>query len=241
VKDFTGPAFHESKIEIPLPGYNVYLKKSRYFVKNPDILMKNYLIGILALPLLILIAANDLTGQPWEFIKEKDGIRIYTRKEANSSLKSYKGEAYLHTKLEKVYELIGNPKNVDWWADDISEIKILLYEKGKHVQYYLVYDVSWPITDRDLAVDAFITTDPVTGIRTVEAKPLPNVIPERTDRIRIKKYWQKWTITPQADGTIHIVLEGFVDPGGSIPAWLYNMVITETPMKVIKSVKTHTE
>jgi hypothetical protein len=137
--------------------------------------------------------------------------------------------------------LIGNPKNVDWWADDISEIKILLYEKGKHVQYYLVYDVSWPITDRDLAVDAFITTDPVTGVRTVEAKPLPNVVPERTDRIRIKKYWQNWTITPKPDGTIHIVLEGFVDPGGSIPAWLYNMVITETPMKVIKSVKTHTE
>jgi len=227
--------------------------------------MKNYLIVILVFPIFLFIVAKDLCGQTWEFIKEKDGIKIYTRKEANSSLKSYKGEAYLHAKIEKVYELIGNPKNVDWWADDISEIKILLYEKGKHVQYYLVYDVSWPITDRDLAVDAFITTDPLTGVRIVEAKPLPNVVPERTDRIRIRKYWQNWTITPMPDGTIHIVLEGFVkywqnwtitpmpdgtihvvlegfvDPGGSIPAWLYNMVITETPMKVIKSVKTHTE
>jgi hypothetical protein len=28
-----------------------------------------------------------------------------------------------------------------------------------------------------------------------------------------------------------------VDPGGSIPDWLYNMVITDTPIKVIKNVK----
>jgi hypothetical protein len=204
-------------------------------------MMKNYLIIILVFPLFLFITVKDLCGQSWEFIKEKDGIRIYTRKDANSAIKSYKGEADLHTKIEKVYELIGNPKNVDWWADDISEIKILLYEKGKHVQYYLVYDVPWPITDRDLVVDAIITTDPITGVRIVEARPLSNVIPERTDRIRIKKYWQTWTITPKPDGTIHVILEGFVDPGGSIPAWLYNMVITETPWKVIKSVKTHTE
>ena len=203
--------------------------------------MTNHYFRILFLSVFLFFSGRDVCGQPWEFIKEKDGIRIYTRKEANSSLKSYKGEAYLHTKLEKVYELIGNPKNVDWWADDISEIKILLYEKGKHVQYYLVYDVSWPITDRDLAVDAFITTDPVTGVRIVEARPLANVVPERKDRVRIKKYWQNWTITPMPDGTIHVVLEGFVDPEGSIPAWLYNMVITDTPLKVITSVKTHTE
>jgi hypothetical protein len=203
--------------------------------------MKKYFTLILIMPLSIFFATKDLCGQQWDFIKEKDGIRIYTRKEANSSLKSYKGEADLHTKIGKIYNLIGNPKNVDWWADDISEIKILLYEKEKHVQYYLVYDTPWPITDRDLVVDAHITTDSITGVRIVEARPLPNVIPERTDRIRIKKYWQNWTITPKPDGTIHVVLEGFVDPGGSIPAWLYNMVITETPMKVIKSVKSHTE
>lgn len=203
--------------------------------------MKNYYLVILILHVCLLIVAKDLCGQSWEFIKEKNGIKIYTRKEANSSLKSYRGEADLHTKIEKVYALIGNPKNVNWWDKDISEIKILLYEKEKHVQYYLVYDVAWPITDRDLAVDARITTDSLTGVRIVEARPLFNVIPERTDRIRIKKYWQTWTIIPKPNGIIHVTLEGFVDPGGSIPAWLYNMVITETPLKVINSVKTHTE
>jgi hypothetical protein len=194
---------------------------------------------ILIFPLYLFGTADDLFSQSWDFIKEKDGIKIYTRKEANNDLKSFKGETYIHTKFENVTALIGNVKNFDWWDDDITEIKVLLNEKEKHIQYYLIYDVPWPVTDRDLVVDAIITTDPLTGIRVVEARPLPNVIPEKPNLIRIKKYWQKWTLIPIEPGVVHVILEGFVDPGGSVPAWLYNMVITETPLKVIRSVQTH--
>jgi hypothetical protein len=36
---------------------------------------------------------------------------------------------------------------------------------------------------------------------------------------------------------VHLILEGYADPGGYIPAWLYNMVITDTPINVIKKVR----
>jgi hypothetical protein len=200
--------------------------------------MKKHFPVILLLNLLVIYAAHDACAQTWEFVKEKDGIKIYTRKEGNNSLKSFKGEAFLHAKYEDLLNLIGNVKNQDWWDKGVTELKILFFEEGKHVQYYLVYDSPWPVTDRDLVVDAIINTDPVTRIRTVEAKPLLNVIPEKSNKIRIKKYWQKWTITPLQPGLVHVVLEGFVDPGGSVPDWLYNMVITDTPLKVIRTVKT---
>jgi hypothetical protein len=201
--------------------------------------MKNYYLAILITTFLFLTASGDLSGQSWVFVKEKEGIRLYTRKEANNSVKSFKGEVYLHTQMEKIYSLITNVKNFDWWDDDITEIKVLLNEKDKHIQYYLVYDVPWPIADRDLVVDSRITIDPVTGARYIEARSLLNVIPENPDLIRIKKYWQKWTLIPVEEGLVHIILEGSVDPGGSVPAWLSNMVITETPFKVIRSVKTY--
>jgi len=201
--------------------------------------MKNYYLAILIPAFFFLTGSRDLSGQSWVFVKEKEGIRLYTRKEANNSVKSFKGEAYLHAQIEKVFSLITNVKNFDLWDEDITEMKVLLNEKDKHVQYYLVYDVSWPVTDRDLVVDALITTDSVTGIRIMEAKPLLNVIPEKSDVVRIKKYWQKWTLIPVEEGLVHLILEGSVDPGGSVPAWLSNMVITESPFKSIQSVKTH--
>lgn len=64
-----------------------------------------------------------------------------------------------------------------------------------------------------------------------------NIIPENKDMVRIKNYWQRWTIQTQKDQSLLLVLEGTIDPGGSIPAWLSNMVITDTPLKVMTSLK----
>jgi hypothetical protein len=180
-------------------------------------------------------------AQSWDFIKEKDGIKIYTRKDAGSSVKSFKGVADFHAPAAKVYNLIGNVKNLDWWDKNVREIKVLYYEQEKLSQYYLVYDAPWPVSDRDLCVSATITTDPVTGVRTVYAVPLLNVVPENSKYVRIKNYWQRWTLTPTGNGIVHGVLEGHVDPGGSVPDWVYNMVITETPLKIMRGLKERLE
>lgn len=197
--------------------------------------------GITFILFFIALIPARVFSQQWEYVKEKEGVKIFTRKEADSDLKSFRGIADLHTTMEKVCGILGTTKNFDWWDKGISEIKVLGYEEKKFIQYYLVYDVPWPLSDRDLAVDARITVDPVTGIETIMAKPLFNVVPEKPDRVRIKRYWQKWVIQPAGPNTVHVILEGFVDPGGSVPAWLYNMVITETPLKVIRNLKTRVE
>ncbi|MCK9203378.1 MAG: START domain-containing protein [Bacteroidales bacterium] len=184
-----------------------------------------------------LFVIEDIYSQAWDFVKEKDGIKIYTRKEGNASLKQFKGVADIYAPMEKVCELVGNVKNTDWWDKNLEEINVLLYEKDKHIQYYLVYGVPWPLTDRDLCVDAKITTDPGTGVRIIYSTPLFNVVPERSDRVRIKEYWQRWTLQPVTSGCVHVILEGYVDPGGNVPDWLYNMVITDTPLKVIRGIK----
>jgi hypothetical protein len=182
-----------------------------------------------------------LAAQSWEFIKEKEGIKIYTRKEGSNTLKSFRGVMDVKSDFETVSNLIGNVKNVDWWDKNLREIRVLLYEKEKHIQYYLVYGAPWPVTDRDLCVDATITTDPVTGIRTIYSVPMPNVIPENPDYVRIKNYWQKWMIQDMKNGTIHLILEGYVDPAGSVPDWVYNMVITDTPLKIMRGIRDRVE
>ena len=185
----------------------------------------------------LLIITIDISAQKWDFVKEQEGIKLYTRKDENSSLKSFKGVMDVTTTMDKVCNLLGNVKNHSWWDENLREIKVLTYEENKYFQYYLIYHVPWPFTDRDLCVEANVNTDPLTHRRTITATPLSNVIPEKPDLIRIKKYWQKWTIQPMENGVIHLTLEGFVDPAGNVPSWLYNMVIVETPLKVMRRVK----
>ena len=193
--------------------------------------------GIIPVLLLIMIIASDLYSQSWDFVKEKDGIKLYTRKEANSALKSFKGVTVLHTQMDKLSTMIGNVQNTSWWDENVRNIQVLAFETEKFIRYYLVYHVPWPLMDRDLCVEAQINTDPVTGTRTVTAHPLLNVIPEKPDLVRIKNYWQRWTLQPIDKNTILVTLEGTVDPGGNIPTWLINMVIVETPLKIIRGIR----
>ncbi|MCX6288052.1 MAG: hypothetical protein NTY96_13150 [Bacteroidetes bacterium] len=194
------------------------------------------LIRFLMVAMMILIYSS-LCSQTWNFIKEKDGIKIYTRTPDHSAFKCFKGETVFHTTMEKLSMYIGNVENVDWWDKNVREIKVLYSEPDKLIKYYLVYDVPWPLNDRDLCVEAKITVDPVTGEKVVSAKPLLDVVPEREGIVRIRNYWQKWTLKPIGKNNIQAVLEGFVDPGGNVPSWLYNMVIVDTPLKVMRGIK----
>lgn len=187
--------------------------------------------------LAFLLIDSGLYAQTWNFIKEKDGIRIYTRTAENSSFKCFRGETVLNTTMEKLSYYIGNVQNVDWWDKNVREIKVLSFERDKTIRYYLVYGVPWPLNDRDLCVEAKITIDPITGEKVVSAKPLMDVVPEREGIVRIRNYWQKWSLKPLGNNDIQVVLEGFVDPGGNVPSWLYNMVIVDTPLKVIRGIK----
>lgn len=193
-------------------------------------------LHFLTLMFTLLVFSPALFSQSWEFIKAKDGINVYTRMEKNSSLKSFKGVMDINSTMDRVCTMIGNPNNREWWDKNLSEVKVLSIEKNRY-SFYMVVDLPWPITNRDLCVETRISTDSVTGIRTVNAQQLLNVIPEKPGLVRIKKYWQKWTIEPRGNNFIHLELEGFADPAGSIPAWLYNMFITDTPLKIMREVQ----
>jgi uncharacterized membrane protein len=184
-----------------------------------------------------LMLSCSMAAQSWDFIKEKDGIKIYTQVTAGKSLKSYKGITEINAPAGKIYTLMEDINNTDWWDKKLTQIKVLLYEKDKRARYYLIYDLPWPVTDRDLCVDVTITTDAVTGERRFNAVSINGVIPERNDMVRIKDYWQKWTITPAGNEMTHIVLEGFIDTAGTIPDWISNMLIIESPMKAINGLR----
>jgi len=92
-----------------------------------------------------------------------------------------------------------------------------------------------------LCVDVSVTIDPVTGVGKITAAPLAGVVPERNDMVRIQEYRQTWTIIPAGKELTHVVLEGFVDPAGSIPDWISNMLIIDSPFNIICGIKARLE
>jgi hypothetical protein len=212
----------------------------RYFVEN-CIVMRFVVIKFLPVFFLASFLSGSLAAQTWKFAKEKDGIRLYTGKETGKNMKSYKGITDIHAPAEQVVALIEDVYHTEWWDKNISQIKVLLYEKNKRAQYYIVYDLPWPVTDRDLCVDVTVSVDPSSGETRITAVPLPERVPENPDMIRIKDYKQSWMVKPAGKDVCHVVLEGFVDPSGSIPDWISNMLIVDSPVQIISGVRNRME
>ncbi|MDX9772684.1 MAG: hypothetical protein RBT02_04585 [Bacteroidales bacterium] len=198
-------------------------------------------LHLIAIFFCTLMLPFPLAAQSWNFVKEKDSIKIYTRVEDGKTLRSYRGVTNINAPVEKVFTVMEDVYNTDWWDKKLTQIKVLLYEKDRKAQYYLVYDLPSPVTDRDLCVDVTVTIDLVTGERKIDAVSLNGVIPERKDKVRIKDYRQTWTIRPAGKETTHVILEGFVDPAGTIPEWISNVLIVESPLKAIGGLRERME
>lgn len=195
-------------------------------------------IKYILVSLLILLSGRGTAwAQEWEFAREKDGIKVYTRFEKESKFKSFKGELDIEADLSEVSSLIEDVKNFDRWDEDVSEIRVLEQEEGKMLKYYVVYDVPWPLHDRDLCVEAVITADQATGSKLILARSVPEAVPLNDDLVRIIDYRQKWILQPKENGIVHITIEGYADPAGDIPAWIVNMAITDTPLNILRAVK----
>jgi len=40
-----------------------------------------------------------------------------------------------------------------------------------------------------------------------------------------------------ANGYVHVILEGFVEPNGNVPSWIHNMVVPDMPLKALKALR----
>jgi len=94
----------------------------------------------LILPLFVIFLYSGLYGQKWEFVKEKEGIKLYTRPESNSTFKSFRGEVTFKGDIEKVNLLVGDADNMDWWDKDIIFKKVIDFKRNDHIQYYIIFD-----------------------------------------------------------------------------------------------------
>jgi hypothetical protein len=200
--------------------------------------MTRSLPSVFPVTIFILVSfCTSLSAQPWTFAREKDGISVYTSQKENSSFKSFYGEVDFRGDFERVSALLGDPTNNSWWAEDVRNIQVLSFEKDQQISYYFEYHLPWPLTNRDLVSTVQIKQDSVTGIKTLFTTPLLNIVPQRTDMVRITEYWERWTIQPLDSGMIHLTLEGYIDPGGDVPAWLYNIVVVDIPLKLLQRVR----
>jgi hypothetical protein len=179
--------------------------------------------------LLLTVLSFAAGKEDWELKKDENGIKVYTRLSEGSNLKEVRVVNEVHSSLSAIVALLLDTKNYPSWIYACSEAQTLKLVNDKEQYQYTVTDVPWPVSDRDVVSYFKIEQNAPTGIVTMTNSGMADYIPEKSGRVRVQHFQSKYTLTPAEDGIVKVEFELYLDPGGSVPAWLINANIVTAP------------
>jgi hypothetical protein len=167
----------------------------------------------------------------WELEKEESEyqLKIYTREIAGSSLNEFKGEMLIETKLKTLAALLLDSQAAPEWIHQCESFEIIEQLDPKNAIIYFINGAPWPVSDRDAVVSSSFSQDPDSHTVRIDIQALDDRLPEDEDYVRIPRMKGHWAFTPQGNGQVLVRYQVHAEPGGSLPAWLANSVVVDTP------------
>jgi len=185
---------------------------------------------VLLLSSLFSFSANAGTSA-WELEEEEKDInlKIFTREVGGSNLREFKGEMLVKAQMSTIAALLLDSQSAPKWMHQCVKFEVIEQVDPLTAIVYFINGAPWPVSDRDAVVKSVMTQDPESLVLKVEIGVVDDLVPEDDDYVRIPRMTGSWTFNPLAGGKVEIIYQAHVEPGGSLPAWLANGVVVETP------------
>jgi len=192
-----------------------------------------------ALPLVIaFFVVRAASAQPnWELRTEKKDIKVYTRTFPDSKYKAIKVELILQTTLSRLVTVLLDIKTAPEWVYATKSAVLLKQVSPSELIYYSEVRLPWPMSNRDFIAHLITTQDPHTHVVTILGPTMNDFVPEKKDIVRVRRSEGKWILTPVDGDYIRVEYTLRTDPGGDIPAWLFNLFVTKGPLESFEHLK----
>ena len=189
--------------------------------------------------LLIFFFFNGLflmASEPWKLEKNSAGIKIYTRSIKNSNIKEFKAYATINAPKSKVFFTLYKISDFVKWYPDIMESKTLkIINQVEKIIYYKI-DVPWPADNRDMVLKLKVVRNRAKKETIIYMKSITGYKNKVSGIVRIKKAYGFWKLTADGNKT-KVHYQFLANPGGSLPTWIINMFIVDSPFNTIKALR----
>lgn len=181
---------------------------------------------------LYLSGQTNAESFEWELLKNDDGILIYKKKH-NSGFNTIKIETDLSSTPKQINRFLLNIDYFPKWIYRCDSAKVLSVEDNKN--YYLIsIQFPFPFDNRYAVIESIHHLSDKELIITSK-----NVMPDYSvsKMVKIPFFSACWTAKSTSEGNVRISFEMTSDPGGNIPAWLYNFFFIEAPFQTMLRLK----
>ncbi|MFH0934745.1 MAG: START domain-containing protein [Pseudomonadota bacterium] len=189
----------------------------------------------LVIAVLLLLTTNQAAA--WTLVKEQDGIQVQTRKLEDSAIAESLATVTVESGLAPIVALILDADNQYRWIDSVDHSERVEQISTTTSCNYTLSKAPWPVADRDAVVLTEASQDPATHVVQIRSHAVPERLPEKKGVVRIMRVDSLWTLTPQPGGKVEISYRVHSEPGGQLPAWLINSVITDQPFNTLSKLR----
>jgi hypothetical protein len=173
----------------------------------------------------------------WELRTDRKDIKVYTRTYPDSKYKAIKVELNLESTLSRLVTVLLDVKTAPEWVYSTKSAVLLKQVSPNDLIYYSEVKLPWPMSNRDFIARLITTQDPATRVVTINGPTITDYVPVKKDIVRVRKSEGKWIITPTGEGHLRIEYTLQTDPGGDIPAWLFNLFVTKGPLESFEKLR----
>jgi len=186
---------------------------------------------------LFFLASATLQGQSaWELKKDENGVKVYVRSVVNQPMKESKAITQFSSSPEAVVKLILDYPRYGDWVPRVLNAREVERSSDTDIISYSLNDSPWPVSDRDLVLRNTIKRA-ADGSITLTMKAISGKVPPKSGVVRMTFYEGFYQITPKGNGQVEVVYQALLDPAGSIPAWMANMAVVDTPYDLLQGMR----
>jgi len=176
-------------------------------------------------------------NENWKLVKNKEGIKAYTREVEGSDIKQVRVYANVKSNLTALVAIVRDVSSHTKWIYRCKTAKNLKTVSETEHYYYNESEAPWPVSNRDIITHAVIKQNKKTKIVKIISIGMPHFIKEIDGIVRIQKLNAQWKFTPKLNGTVDIAFTLLIDLGGALPAWIVNMAIADGPFETVLNMK----
>ena len=177
----------------------------------------------------------------WDLRIDQDSIKVYTGHTEESKIKAIRAEFTLRAAREELFrELLRAERYVEWQYN-AERCEVIDVVSGSEILYYCEVSAPWPVSNRDLVVRLKILNDPKSPSFRITTLSDPKPYPVPKDVVRVPMSRGEWLVTEVGPRMLKVHYTMRIDPGGTIPAWLVNLVAAQAPYQTFKNLKQRLE
>lgn len=193
-----------------------------------------------------LAYADTPSAPKWEMFDEEDGIRMFRRDVPGSSIVALRGEGFVAAPITRVASVLIDRKRSVEWIDRLVKTKVLRQLSETESINWNHIKTPTPLKDRDFVFKSVLSTNPAQKqVLFSYYSVTDKLAPATDDYVRGSFKTGKFELTmatrtnkdgTKTKGTI-VVAEVVVDPAGSVPTFIVNMVQKSWPHKTLTSLR----